>query len=752
MRHSKPGIQYDILAVGILALAVAAFFYPVFRGEVLFFGDNLSLKLPNAIYAATRLRQGELPFWNPYLFAGIPFLADISTQVFYPLSWLFLVIDPFWALTGAVMLSVFLAGLFCFLLAKSWGLSREASLFSAITFMLGAAVVHYTTYLPLLSSSIWLPLTVLAYQRAVASESRRWIAFGGVSLALQILGGHPQPVFYTLLLLFGYGVCFAFGKSFLRRLAVLAVMGGIALGLSGVVVLPAIQLMRLSTRSALDYVSATADSLNPWLVLRLLLPNLFDNPKLGMTWGPAWRHVADNTGYAGILCLFFVLLAGRRILQKKRGQKRRLFLFFLGTALVSLLLALGRYTPVYRVFYASIPFFRFFRGPGEALFPFSFSAALLGGIAFEELIKRGLALTRARRVFLLTAVVWLLGVGMFAVSQFGFHLVWRPVSAFHSFERDQLIVRSVAANLVWASFVVGAGVIFLSGKRPGLLIALAFFDLVFFNSRYLFTAPREVFRLESAADSQLKAIENKFTFQDRLLSYQDYQPFTGLGNYWENMTLRPPFAETYYNFEEQRTHRLLNQRLTNLALDWNMVNKLPSPNGYASFVLADYARFIGGNRISAWGLNEVGLGEVEPEKLNVLSVAYFLTEQGMVGNNQALPRARVLDHSGEPVGEAEILVNEPERLVISAEAQRQGTLVLADSFYPGWTAYLDGSKVGIGKFQETFRSVKIPGGDHLVELIFRPRLVCVGALISGFTFVIVLTLSLGKEANGERRV
>jgi hypothetical protein len=45
-----------------------------------------------ARYEAARLQSGQLPLWNPYIYAGHPFLADIQSAVFYPLSlWTMLV-------------------------------------------------------------------------------------------------------------------------------------------------------------------------------------------------------------------------------------------------------------------------------------------------------------------------------------------------------------------------------------------------------------------------------------------------------------------------------------------------------------------------------------------------------------------------------------------------------------------------------------------------------------------------------------
>jgi len=747
MKRFRLGLQPNLLVGVVLALATAVFFYPVFRGEVLFFGDNLSLKLPNAIYAAVRLREGVLPLWNPYLFAGIPFLADISTAVFYPFSLFFLVLDPFWALTVVTIMSVFLAGVSFFLFVKELGMSRIAAFSSAMTFMFSATILHYTSYLPLLSSSIWLPFTFLAFYKAIARGSTLWSVVAAFSLALQIFGGHPQPVLYTLVLLFSYWLFFSKVRSW-NRLKPVLLLFGLAFGVTAVVVLPALELARLSTRSSMDFVTATGDSLHPVLLLRLFLPNLFDQPQVGMTWGPAWRHVADNTGYLGILTFVILFLSAKRIFLRRETPKRRLFLFFLGAACTSLILALGRYTPIYQILFTLIPFFRVFRGPAEALLPFSLSMAVCGGIAFDEVKKRGLSFVAARRLLIMAGFMWAVGIVFFLVGRFGFGLFWRPFSTFHTFERDQVIVGTVSANMVLASLLFGLSIIVLFRKKYWFFVGLVFLDLLFFNSRYVFTMPRQLVRIESEPGRQL---QNVLAPSERFLSYQDSVPFSGLGNYWENMAIGPPFAATFYTPEERRSYRELNRRLSDLALNWNMVYGLPTPHGYASFVLSAYAKYLRGDKISSLRLNEVGLQEVEAEKLNQLSVAYFLSEQGIVRSSQLLPRSRVVDHSGESAGEAEILVNQPERVVVAVEADRQGVLVLADSVYPGWEVFVDGQRVEMGKYQGTFRSVPVLSGVHAVEYVFRPRLVYLGALISGFTIVICLLL-VWKEKRIRSRV
>ena len=40
-------------------------------------------------FAVNSLQAGEIPLWNPYLFAGAPFLANGQHGMLYPFSWIF---------------------------------------------------------------------------------------------------------------------------------------------------------------------------------------------------------------------------------------------------------------------------------------------------------------------------------------------------------------------------------------------------------------------------------------------------------------------------------------------------------------------------------------------------------------------------------------------------------------------------------------------------------------------------------------
>jgi hypothetical protein len=82
----------DALAVGLIVLAVVGCFWRVFALPGYWVpeggGDNASTLLPFYRFAIEELRGGRLPLWNPYLYTGAPFAANLQAAVFYPVTWL----------------------------------------------------------------------------------------------------------------------------------------------------------------------------------------------------------------------------------------------------------------------------------------------------------------------------------------------------------------------------------------------------------------------------------------------------------------------------------------------------------------------------------------------------------------------------------------------------------------------------------------------------------------------------------------
>jgi len=100
------------------------------------------------------------------------------------------------------------------------------------------------------------------------------------------------------------------------------------------------------------------------------------------------------------------------------------------------------------------------------------------------------------------------------------------------------------------------------------------------------------------------------------------------------------------------------------------------------------------------------------------------------------PGEEVILAEGEPLegeggrDEVEIVLYEPERVVVEARLAEEGYLVLTDAYYPGWRALVDEREVPIHRADVLFRAVRLPAGWHRVEFIYDPLSFKIGAAIS----------------------
>lgn len=145
--HGRRGWIRDLAALTFLLVLTLLFFWRILtphlddRGSFRR-GDFYDQFYAFAAFEFSQLSQGQLPLWNPYTFAGHPFLADVQSAVFYPPSLLTMLLSSIWgfsafALELEAIAHVFLAGAFTYLFSKRLLGHRPGALVAAITFAFG---------------------------------------------------------------------------------------------------------------------------------------------------------------------------------------------------------------------------------------------------------------------------------------------------------------------------------------------------------------------------------------------------------------------------------------------------------------------------------------------------------------------------------------------------------------------------------------------------------------------------------------
>jgi uncharacterized membrane protein YfhO len=108
-----------------------------------------------------------------------------------------------------------------------------------------------------------------------------------------------------------------------------------------------------------------------------------------------------------------------------------------------------------------------------------------------------------------------------------------------------------------------------------------------------------------------------------------------------------------------------------------------------------------------------------------------------------LPRAFLISNlcKGEaclaPTGQTKIIQYDPEQIIIQTQSEANNYLILTDSFYPGWVAYIDGNATNIEPAFDLFRAIAVPAGNHTVEFKYEPLSLKLGALLSMISLVIL---------------
>jgi hypothetical protein len=188
----------------MLALAVFAAFPGVLLGwEAFVFRDFGIFAHPVAQYYRDSFWQAELPLWNPLSSCGVPFAAQWTTMVFYPLSLFYLLLPLSWSLGVFGLLHLYWGGLGMYFLARRWTKHELGASVAGLSFAfsgLSLSCLMWPNYLVVLG---WMPWVVLLVERAWQEGGRRLVWAVGAS-SLQMLGGTPELILFTWIIV---GVC-----------------------------------------------------------------------------------------------------------------------------------------------------------------------------------------------------------------------------------------------------------------------------------------------------------------------------------------------------------------------------------------------------------------------------------------------------------------------------------------------------------------------------------------------------------------
>ncbi|MFN0072776.1 MAG: YfhO family protein [Chloroflexota bacterium] len=400
-------LSLDALAGLVLLGAVGmAFREPLQQLHMILVGYDLVQSYNWESVNRWALQKGQLPFWNPFIFAGFPALADIQTHVLYPpavlLRWL--PIPAFYTILLAGHLAI--AGLGTYALCRVVGAARLPSIIGALGFMLGGVFAPRVDagHVSLISVWSWFPVG-LCLAVAVGRGRSWWPVAGlGVVLALQLLAGHPQSTLYTFsatalsVLVSAFG---AWRQACRLQRPVLLIARGVAafvigFGLSAVQLLPTTVLLGEIGRSeGFTFDASARNSMGLEQLLTLVFPNAF--PSLTPDPNEDFRgKYWEQSSYAGLVV---TMLAPLAVLHR---HSRWTLAYLALLALLSLGFAAGKYLPFFSLHYMLFPNLR----QASRILPlWSVAVSVLGAVGLTQLSRSRGGFSRVTGYALVTAGV-----------------------------------------------------------------------------------------------------------------------------------------------------------------------------------------------------------------------------------------------------------------------------------------------------------------------------------------------------------
>jgi O-antigen/teichoic acid export membrane protein len=823
-------------------------------------------------FITSSLREGELPLWNPYIFAGTPFLATGQHSAYYPFSSLFLFLPIVKAYGWFTLIQLWLAGVFTYVFARVLGMRRSSSAISGLIFQgSGFLLVSSAVFPMILGAAIWLPLLLACTEKIIHNATRQtgagktlpWAALGSIALGMQLLAGHIEITYYTLLVIGFFAIWrlasyafvlfrkeksrpnqqsneeagpdVAWYKVLIKPIVWLGAFILVGLMLGAVQFIPFIEVGQANFREG----SATLAEIRGWAypvrrLITLLMPNFFGNPAdhqyfdiftrqqvpvtvnaigainphgaYSTDWGI--KNYVEGGIYLGVFSLILLVL-GLWSAVKQRIDRRSEIGFFFVLSLLSLSFIFG--TALYAILYYGLPGINQLHSPFRWVYPLSISVAILAGYGIDyvlatqtfeqkdyQLQRDSSSVLATLRQFLIlrakpSSVAYIGGLAFWAglalliglLLSYLFYNSLEPTieriflgleraadafpntAAFFSFEFQQIAI--LGAMLLVSGLVLRASQTqSLAGKRPyWVILAALVIGLDLLIAGYGFN---------SASDSEI------LEYQPELIDWLEEQP--GL---WRLTTFTPH-----------------GDKPLNANLPW--LSQLQDVRGYDSIILKQYTNYMEAIEPQ----NELQFNRIQPivnwESLNsplldLLGTKYIISSEDIelpklniawqgegllvYENLAAVPRAYTIAQSATVVSNdvyeamqsydprQYVVVNQDDwpqeqagsrlagnleaadirnygniEVIVRAAPAEAAWLVLNDTFFQGWDAYVrpvtgddvagDETKVDIVQVNGNFRGVRLEPGSWEVRFRYSPLSFKLGGLTSFMGIIIIL--------------
>lgn len=733
------------------------------------------------------MKQGIMPLWNPYIMCGAPLWGNNFATPLNPLNIIFFLFSFVKAWGIFLMCQFAVAGIGMYFYSRQIGSGRPGALVAALAYMLNMTFVIWFPTLSYLGVFSWLPLALLLIEKALARKSFLAAFWCGLSFALFFWSGQVQLAVYASAMALAYLVFRSVqsavtDKNSARRYAAIAF---VIIAAAVLYALPELVIQKVnianSTRTAGRY---GLSLLYPQMLISYISPFFYGIQYDG--WDLGFGTYIFNRGfirlsppYVGVITL---LLAAIGFFARKKPDRSFYLIFSLG--ILAALMSFGLpfvYRPVTKFipYLQSVDHYRL-----TTLY--AFSVAVMAGWGCDGLLREDGRKFLKIAVIVLVLIAILFGclellsrVDAVFVKSFiadiekilpgplfdGTHSM-KSISAFIQYlatlrsAYGSLLASDearVPLGLALVSFLAIAALAVSKRKAvfAGLVVIVLATDLLMHglifpaysrasnaypvtNATRFLGADHGLFRITGFSERVSPPRGDMYPPNTAMLyGLYDIRGYENLGQarwYYRFIMGDKPdeiVIERFNDFDSKFLPFLNVKYLVSkkeITSDrWELVyDKEVKIYGNAG---AMPRAFITGNvRLAAD--SEAAYGMIREDSFDPAKEAVVERVRGVALEERA----------GSGISYPHILSYGPNEVVVETDGEDAGVLVLSDTYFPGWRAFVDGKERPVLKANYAFRAVQVRAGDRRVRFIFKPKgfyeLLCLCAALAALMIAV----------------
>jgi len=725
-----------------LVLAIFVFFPELFlMKQGLLSGDHRVQHVPWSFFLADNLKQLSFPWWSNLFQSGFPLLAEGQIGAFYPINIIFYFLFPSpIAYNYGIITHYCLGAFFFYLYLRSINVSKEASFFGTLIFLFGTSQGGY--YYNIISQKvlIWLPLTFYLTDRIIEKGKRGVVFLLALVFSFQWLGGYLQYAVYSIGFTCFYFLWFSIVrlmkeknvKEFSVNIALLALSGVLSILIASPQLGATWELASFSNRFSFTEAFVYIGSFNPLALATLYFPH--------------WDSFIRAELYVGALGLFFLIFS---LFTRKKNKE----VFFVALSIITFGLCLGKFNILF-VGLIKLTQFYSFRIPTKFLFFVGLSLAVLAAFGFDKWLMNKVSELRQRILILVFGVISFIAVAGFLFANLILRIFRDPISSWiinyienqfynpeiHAKPIESYVSRFVSLydyilqtinpidfwNGVFLIFVVVSffciwGAYKVKGKVRPIFLSIALIGVLFANLfAYGFTSVKGNYEAFSFIEepSQMVSVIKKDSDLFRVhrvpstVDASDTIPLIAQNNMLSDIAVTggysPLIMKAYYEYMKDLGD--VNDSQTLITVSPELIR-----DNLSLLKLLNVKYLITDQKMDISGLNLI----LTEESNYLYQLKGWVDRAFFVPSNKF--EFKQLNRNQIDISAVTITSYQSKYVEIELSVDSSGVLVLTDTFYPGWKAYVNGSEVEIQKIDGFFRGVNISeAGTYNINFTYQP--------------------------------